>query len=45
MEIEGDEVGVAQVEQVTATTRNLPFCNCRMQLVFSCMRHMQLQFP
>ncbi len=25
------------------TTRNLPFCNCRMQLVFSCMRHMQLQ--
>jgi hypothetical protein len=25
------------------TTRNLSFCNCRMQLVFSCMRHMQLQ--
>jgi hypothetical protein len=25
------------------TTRNLPFCNCRMQLVFSFMRHMQLQ--
>ncbi len=25
------------------TTRNLPFCNYRMQLVFSCMRHMQLQ--
>ncbi len=25
------------------TTRNLPFCNCLMQLVFSYMRHLQLQ--
>ncbi len=25
------------------TTRNLPFCNCLMQLVFSCMRHLQLE--
>jgi hypothetical protein len=25
------------------TTRNFGFCNCRMQLKFSCMRHMQLQ--
>ncbi len=25
------------------TTRNFGFCNCYMQLQFSCMRHMQLQ--
>jgi hypothetical protein len=25
------------------TTRNLAFCNCLMQLVSSCMRHMQLE--
>jgi hypothetical protein len=25
------------------TTRNLAFCNYLMQLVFSCMRHMQLE--
>jgi hypothetical protein len=25
------------------TTRNLPFCYCLMQLVFICMRHLQLQ--
>jgi len=25
------------------TTRNLAFCNCLMQLVFSCMQHMQLE--
>jgi hypothetical protein len=25
------------------TTRNFGFCNCRMQLKFSYMRHMQLQ--
>jgi hypothetical protein len=25
------------------TTRNFGFCNCRMQLKFSCMRHMQVQ--
>ncbi len=24
-------------------TKNLPFCNCFMQLVFSCMRHLQLK--
>jgi hypothetical protein len=27
----------------TNTTRNFGFCNCRMQLKFSCMRHMHLQ--
>jgi hypothetical protein len=27
----------------TCTTRNFGFCNCCLQLKFSCMRHMQLQ--
>jgi cytochrome c oxidase subunit 1 len=26
-----------------STTRNFGFCNCRLQLKFNCMRHMQLQ--
>ncbi len=30
-------------KQNVATTRNLAFCNCFMQLVSSCMRHMQLE--
>ncbi len=32
-----------QASMHSNTTRNFGFCNCRMQLKFSCMRHIQLQ--
>jgi hypothetical protein len=34
---------VDDVSNVNITTTNLPFCNCLMQLVFNCNRHMQLK--
>jgi hypothetical protein len=37
------EIILLLIRKTSYTTRNLAFCNCLMQLVSSCMRHMQLE--
>jgi hypothetical protein len=39
----GSSFGCSCAAWAGFTTRNLAFCNCLMQLVSSCMRHMQLE--